>query len=179
MKGKKRYSNVTISKRVDHEAGRHRSRRAPAEPKVCRQCGALYLNRRWVTAQDALKLRKPERGPTTETLCEGCKRREQGVPSGFLYLNGAFLNTHRKEIDHFLNKEAERASHDNPTAQVMGRTLSEDGVLTITTTTEHLAQRLGEALEKAFGGKTTYDFSHENKLARVYWSKEAAASAAK
>ena len=30
--------------------------------------------------------------------------------------------------------------------------------LTVTTTTEHLAQRLGGALEKAFGGNTHYEF---------------------
>ena len=44
--------------------------------------------------------------------------------------------------------------------------------LTVTTTTEHLAQRLGRALEKAFSGDVLYDFSHENKLARVKWRRE-------
>jgi len=34
-----------------------------------------------------------------------------------------------------------------------------------------LAQRLGHALEKAFGGSADYDFSHENKLARVNWQR--------
>jgi hypothetical protein len=43
---------------------------------------------------------------------------------------------------------------------------------TVTTTTEHLAQRLGHALEKSFGGNTHYEFSHENKLARVNWMRE-------
>jgi hypothetical protein len=31
---------------------------------------------------------------------------------------------------------------------------------------------LGDALEKAFGGDTHYDFSHENKLARVNWQRD-------
>jgi hypothetical protein len=44
--------------------------------------------------------------------------------------------------------------------------------LTVTTTTEHLAQRLGHAVEKAFGGNADYDFSHENKLARVSWRRD-------
>jgi hypothetical protein len=48
----------------------------------------------------------------------------------------------------------------------------QSGRITITTTTEHLAERLGQALEKAFGGKVRYDFSHENKLARVYWRRD-------
>jgi hypothetical protein len=40
------------------------------------------------------------------------------------------------------------------------------------TTTEHSAERLGHALEKAFKGKVRYDFSHENKLAHVYWRRD-------
>jgi hypothetical protein len=43
--------------------------------------------------------------------------------------------------------------------------------LVVKTTTEHLAQRLGHALEKAFDGDVCYDFSHENKFARVYWER--------
>ena len=44
--------------------------------------------------------------------------------------------------------------------------------LTVTTTTEHLAQRLGHAVEKAFGGEVEYHFSHENKVTRVSWQRE-------
>lgn len=43
--------------------------------------------------------------------------------------------------------------------------------LVVKTTTEHLAQRLGHALEKAFDGDVRYDFSHDNKFARVYWER--------
>lgn len=173
MKGKKRYSNVTFSKRVDHEAGRHRPAHAPPEPAVCKECGAVYVNRRWVTAEGALKTHKPAHWrPPVETVCPGCKRRAEGVPSGFVYLDGTFLAAHREEIEHFLEKEAERAAEDNPLAKVMGKQIGEDGVLTVTTTTEHLAERLGQSLQKAFGGKVQYDFSHENKLARVYWHRD-------
>lgn len=44
--------------------------------------------------------------------------------------------------------------------------------LTITTTTEHLAKHLGHALKRAYAGDVRYDFSHENKPARVYWHRE-------
>ena len=44
--------------------------------------------------------------------------------------------------------------------------------LVLSTTTEHLAQRLGPALEKAYDGQLEYDFSHENKLARVTWQRD-------
>jgi NMD protein affecting ribosome stability and mRNA decay len=173
VKGKKRYSNVTFSKRVDHEAGRHRTTRAQSEVRVCNKCGAVYANRRWAPAGAPLKNRKTEHWqPYTETVCPGCKRREEGVPSGFVYLDGTFLIAHREEIEHFIEKEATRAAEDNPLAQIMGLQMDKQGMLVVTTTTEHLAERLGQAVQEAFGGRVRYDFSHENKLARVYWHRD-------
>ena len=70
-----------------------------------------------------------------------------------------------------LQNEAERTAEDNPLAHIMLWKEDGDGKLTLATTTEHLAQRLGHALEKAFDGEVAYDFSHENKLARVTWRR--------
>jgi hypothetical protein len=89
-----------------------------------------------------------------------------------VYLDGTFLVAHRAEIEHFLEKEGKRAAEDNPLARMMGLEMGKDGVLVVTTTTEHLAERLGHALQKAFGGRVRYEFSHENKLARVYWHRD-------
>lgn len=53
MRSAKRYSNVTFTKRVDHEAGRHHTARAPAEPLVCTACGAVYRRRRWIAPESS------------------------------------------------------------------------------------------------------------------------------
>lgn len=163
---------MSFTKRTDHDAGRHRTSRAHSEPEVCTECSSVYRNRRWVSPT-AIQTSKPlawER--MKETVCPACKAQAEGVPSGFVYLDGSFFAGHRKEIEHFLERESKRAAEDNPLARIMGRVLSDDGVLTVTTTTEHLAKRLGQALQKAFGGNVRYDFSHENKLARVYWRRD-------
>ena len=94
------------------------------------------------------------------------------MPSGFVHIEGAYLNERGEEIRHFLQKEAERAAEDNPLARIMRWETDEKGRPTLATTTEHLAQRLGHALEKAFKGEVRYDFSHENKLAHVYWRRD-------
>jgi NMD protein affecting ribosome stability and mRNA decay len=169
MRGNKRYTNATFTKRVDHEAGRHRTVRAQPEPTVCGICGAVYKKRRWV-ANNGDTLSK-ELGSARVTLCPACKRKKEGVPSGYLLASGSFLAAHREEIEHLLRNEAARAAEDNPLAQVMDWKGKGKG-LTLTTTTEHLAQRLGHALEKAFDGEVQYDFSHENKLARVSWHRD-------
>jgi hypothetical protein len=93
-----------------------------------------------------------------------------------VYIDGGFFTAHRDEVERLLNNEVRRASADNPTARIMkwdwGKSKAQAARLTLTTTTEHLAKRLGEALQKAFSGDVRYDFSHENKLARVYWHRD-------
>jgi hypothetical protein len=173
MRSGKRYSNVTISKRVDHEAGRHRPPQAHTEPAKCSVCGAVYSERRWTLAEEPRKSGKhKEWHPTAIIVCPACKKQQEGLPSGYVYLSGGFMESHREQIEHLLHNEAARAAVDNPLARVMTQNMDENGRLVVTTTTEHLAKRLGEALEKAFSGGVRYDFSHENKLARVYWHRD-------
>jgi hypothetical protein len=173
MRSQKKYTNQTFTKRVDHEAGRHHTARASAEPAVCKVCGDVYADRRW-SAPDASheSARHPHFRPALEVVCPACQRQQDGVPSGYVSLRGAFLVAHRAEIERLLHNEAARAAEDNPLARIMETTPDAPDQLTVTTTTEHLAQRLGHALEKAFHGEVRYDFSHENKLARVYWQRD-------
>jgi hypothetical protein len=172
-KSDKRYTNEAWSKRVDHEAGLHRAPRALKEPARCEVCGDVYADRRW-TKPDAERkeTQHPHHRPPLITVCPACKRAREEVPSGFLHLDGVYLTAHSQEIEHLLRNEAERAAEDNPLARIMNWGKDERGRLTLSTTTEHLAQRLGHALEKAFSGEARYDFSHENKLAHVYWHRD-------
>jgi hypothetical protein len=173
MRSSKKYTNQTYTKRVDHEAGRHRTPRAMPEPAVCKVCGDVYADRRWEQPNPARQSAKhPAFRPAHEVICPACERQQSGVPSGYLHLEGAFLSAHEDEIERLLRNESERAGADNPLARIMEKTKDRKGRLTITTTTEHLAQRLGHALKKAFDGEARYDFSHENKVAHVYWRRD-------
>ena len=173
MRSTKPYSNVTFTKRVDHEAGRHRTRRAPAEPLLCTQCGAIYKRRRWISPE-SLAVVPIDVGSSTSrrTLCPPCWQRWDGLPSGFVRAEGAFAVAHVDEIERLLSNEAERAALNNHTARILTWDRATPGVLELTTTTPHLAQRLGHALEKAFTGTVEYDFSHENAVARVTWHRD-------
>jgi hypothetical protein len=99
-------------------------------------------------------------------------QKAEGVPSGYVYLDGAFFVQHCEEVERLLQNEAKRVAAKNPLAQIMEWKKEGNENLTVTTTTEHLAQRLGHALEKAFSGSVTYDFSHETKLAKVRWHRD-------
>ncbi len=173
MRNQKRHTNQTYTKRIDHEAGRHRPPRALPEPAVCEVCGDVYADRRWSKPNpERVSAKHPEFRPPNIVVCPACQRQRDNTPSGYLHLDGSFVNQHREEIERLLRNEVERTSEDNPLARIMNWEKDKKGRLTVTTTTEHLAQRLGHALEKAFSGKARYDFSHENKLAHVYWRRD-------
>ena len=174
MRSNKRYTNTTFTKRVDHEKGL-RPVRAGQEPEVCEICGAIYRNRRWTAAGSPLRSEPQKRWqPSRPTICPACEQQHGGIPRGFVHLEGSFLAEHRDEIEHLLRNESDRAADDNPLARIMvWQKEKEDAThLTIATTTEHLAQRLGKTLHKAFSGEVRYKFSHENKFARVWWRRD-------
>ena len=172
MPNKRKYTNATFTKRVDHEAGRHRQARAIKEPAVCKLCGAIYAKRRWAAANSDSAVKQKHWRPWQMTVCPACKQESADEPRGFVFLDGAFFTTHQDEIEQLLRNEGERAGEDNVLARILEWRRGEGHKLSVSTTTEHLAQRLGHALQKAFDGEVEYDFSHENKLARVNWHRE-------
>ena len=173
MQTTKRYTNQTLTKHVDDEAGRHRTRRSLAEPAVCEVCSDVYADRRWSKPDVERESAKHKHfRAVKQVVCPACERQRSGVPSGYVYLEGKFMAAHRDEIRRLLENEAHRAAEDNPLARVMEWQVDNGVHLTLTTTTEHLAQRLGHALSKAFHGKTRYGFSHRNKLTRVWWQRD-------
>jgi hypothetical protein len=168
----KRYTTQTFTKRVDHAGGRHRPAAGIPEPAVCTGCGSIYSDRRW-TAKDNITAghKHPHWRPAASVLCPACERIENHIVGGYVTLSGEFLAKHRKEIDNLITNEAARALEDNALSKIISRDEFDDTLL-IKTTTEHLAQRLGHALEKAYDGEVSYHFAHENKLARVTWHRD-------
>jgi NMD protein affecting ribosome stability and mRNA decay len=170
MSGNKRYTDVYFKKRVDHEAGHARDRRI-GEPAICAECAAVYTKGRWTFEKDFLTADPFNKIKPQETICPACRQIETGEPAGFVYLEGGFLNEHKEEIENLLKNEAAKTVETNPLARIINFQNTKTG-MTVTTTTEHLAQHLGRSLKKAFDGDVRYDFSHENKLARVYWQRD-------
>ena len=172
MQTQKRYINAPFTHRAA-PADKLRAQHAPPEPIVCAGCGAVYTHKRWSQAASA-RLRARRAGQPIEVrICGACCRKQTGVPHGFLHVDGGFVGTHRDDVVALLKNEAARAAEDNPLAQIVA--WHESGHahdVLLTTTTEHLAIRLGRALEKAYDGRALYGFSHENKLAHVWWHRD-------
>ncbi len=171
MNSNKRYTTQTFKKRLDHESNASLASSRSGTPAYCDKCGAIYTEKHWVArhfAHDSLK--HSHWRPLKRTTCPACTQIREGIVGGYFVLTGKFLVKHRDEINGLITNEEHEAYRDNPLSRIMERR-DDNGELIVETTTEHLAQRLGHAVKKAYDGEIEYDFSHENKVLRVHWER--------
>jgi hypothetical protein len=172
MKTSKPWTNETFTKRVDHEAGRHRPPRTPRGARVCQHCGAVYEKRRWVAAASTRSASLRALAAPALTICPACRMIADQRFGGEVRISGGYVPAHRAAIERLVRNEAARAAEDNPTAAIVSLDRPAPRRLVVRTTTEHLAQRIGHALHKAMHGQVRYRFSHENKFAHVTWTRD-------
>lgn len=144
----------------EHDA--YKQRLKLPEPTVCPQCGAVFHQGRWQWA--------PRPPAAHEEICPACHRIRDEFPAGFVHLAGEFFTAHREELMHLLRNEAEREGAEHPLERLIG-TQDEDGGVLATTTSIHLARRIGEALHHAYHGELEFHYNDEEKLLRVHWRR--------
>jgi hypothetical protein len=142
----------------------YRPKRKAQGPVVCPDCGALFRKGRWQWAEAPAGAAKRR--------CPACVRAAEGAPGGYISLRGGFFAAHREEVlGRVRNCEAaERSRH--PLERVIAITRARGGAL-VTTTSVHLARRVGHALMHAFKGELDMDYQRGENLLRVRWSREA------
>ncbi len=169
MKGTDRFSKSTVRKAIDSEGDPYLPKTGPKDGAVCRECGAVYLNKRWTLEPKAQRSVNAEE--TVKVLCPACQKIRDRFIGGFVTIQGGFIKEHRDEILNMVRNKEERSKHYNPLDRIMEIKDMEDSI-EITTTTEKLAQRIGRMLKKAFSGKVEYKWSSDVKIARVVWTRE-------
>jgi NMD protein affecting ribosome stability and mRNA decay len=135
---------------------------------ICEGCSSVYKNKRWYAAAEQGKDAsvKPE---YTKTVCPACLKIRDNFPGGIVTLTGEYVLPHKQDLMNLIKNEEEQARGNNPLGRVMSIKENGHGSIVISTTNEKLAQRIGRAIKKAFHGEVTYEWSHDNKLARVDW----------
>jgi hypothetical protein len=134
---------------------------------LCPRCSVLYQAGSWAwqTPQTSLP------ADVRSVVCPACQRIEDKNPAGTLTLSGEFLKAHHDEIINLIhNTEAlEKAEH------AMERLLdvtTQDGVVQVTTTGIHLANRIGHALDSAYKGQTKYHYDDEQTHVSIHWQRD-------
>jgi len=145
---------------------------ASKKTTVCEGCHAVYKNKRWY-ADPRLYSAALKIIDTAVAVCPACLKIRDNFPGGIVTLKGDYVLPHKQELLNLIKNEEARARGFNPLERVMSVKENGYGSMVISTTNEKLAQRIGRAIRKAFGGKVSYQWSHDNKLARVDWERTA------
>lgn len=137
----------------------------------CEGCQAVYMKKRWYLRSAAAVAKD---APVMKVVCPACLKIRDNFPGGIVTLSGDFVIARKEEFLNLIRNEEQRARGFNPLERVMSIRENGHGSIVVNTTNEKLAQRLGRALKKAFHGEVTYRWSHDDKLVRVAWVREAA-----
>jgi NMD protein affecting ribosome stability and mRNA decay len=164
------YSHVRKSKGVEEKGQRNIRSLEPYLPKrglpegtSCRGCGIIYHNKRWQTETEGVE-------SSGQTLCPACQRIEEHNPAGVVTFSGPYLSEHKSDILNTISQEEAKHRQKNPLGRIMEIT-DDDGHITVTTTEDKLAQKLGREVFKSQKGELHYKWSHEQRMVRVEWTR--------
>jgi NMD protein affecting ribosome stability and mRNA decay len=139
------------------------------ESALCRKCGAVYRNKRWVIDESEMKTLKKEKTAVSVT-CPACLRMADNNPAGIVTYSGDYLLEHWDEILSIVQRVEAASRVKNPLGRIM-EINQEESVLTIATTEDKLAQKLGREVYKALKGELHSQWSHDEHFVRVSWSR--------
>jgi NMD protein affecting ribosome stability and mRNA decay len=161
---------IIRKKAIDTAKDPYLQKISPSDMAVCKGCGAIYHNKRW-SLDKKLKTRSAGK-KKVEVLCPACQKIKEGFAEGFVTIKGEFFKKHREEIINLMRNKEQRAMYNNPLDRIIEIKEKKDSI-EIATTTDKLAQRLGQVIQKAFNGEIEYKWSSDTKLTRVVWTRDA------
>ncbi len=158
-----------IGQRTARSASVYLPKGGNKETAYCRGCGVLYRNKRWVVDPAEVESMKRKAGSST-LVCPACKRMEDDNPAGIVTLKGNYLVEHEEEILNVLKHLEATSRVKNPLGRIM-EIRQEKNVMTIATTDDKLAQKLGHEIYKAHKGELNFQWAHDQEMVRVTWSR--------
>jgi hypothetical protein len=156
-------SSPRPARRVDADADPFGTSERPPEPAQCRRCGAVVRDGRWVWGSAA--------HGAAVTECPACRRIAQDLPDGILTLAGGFVPAHESEIRGLVQHVEQNEKRDHALARIFG-IAAEGGELVVKTTERRLADSIGRALERAYGGSLARSEGDRSSPLRVRWQRD-------
>jgi NMD protein affecting ribosome stability and mRNA decay len=141
---------------------------SPKDRSYCKKCHAIYHHKHWHF--DQTEIQKLMKNGANAVTCPACQKIADKFASGVVTLKGEFVRNHREEIVNLIRNEEKRASGLNPLERIIEIHTMTSG-LEVTTTHEKLAQRIGKRLHSAFRGDVSYQWTPQDKMARVEWNR--------
>jgi NMD protein affecting ribosome stability and mRNA decay len=134
----------------------------PPQDARCPECGAIFHKGRWAwgaVPKDAMSV-----------TCPACLRIHDRFPGGYVTLRGPFVETHRDELRKLVQAREAHEKAEHPLERVMD--IGERaGALEITTTGNHLARAIGNAVRAAYDGHLKVRYEADENLVRAVWTR--------
>lgn len=131
----------------------------------------MYDGHRWIPEPDeAVRERIGDRD-LQESRCPGCTRVARKQVDGVVTLEGGFMSAHSDEIKNVISRVAKNRRGRNVNSRVL-RMSEDNGRMTIETTDEHLAERIGKEVQKAFKGDLEIQWQEKDNFVRVNWRRD-------
>lgn len=153
--------NERLIRELDHDP--YHSKKKLKEPTACPECEAVFTHGRWNWAD-----KQPD--DAQQHLCPACQRIKDRVPAAFLTIRGDFFAEHKDEIMNLIHNYEKREWAEHPLKRIMDVEEQERGIV-ITFTDAHLARGIGDALHHAYQGDINYQYTKEDIMLRVTWSR--------
>jgi NMD protein affecting ribosome stability and mRNA decay len=141
----------------------YRRRAKPPEPTVCPHCGAVFAEGRWQWMRLPMEANRES--------CPACQRTLDDDPAGIVTLTGRFVADHRDEVRALVRHQEELEKGEHALNRIMRIEDRPEG-MEITTTDIHLPRRIGEAVERAYGGELDYHYEEDRYFLRVRWTRD-------
>lgn len=135
-------------------------RAKPREPSACPECGAIFHEGRWRWGTAPANAHAH--------LCPACRRVRDKFPAGVVLIGGDFDTAEKDEYLRIVEHEARAEAAEHPIERVM-EVEEEDGSVVVTTTSVHLARRIGEALQHAHRGRLDFHYNEGEHFIRVHF----------
>ncbi|HVN25443.1 MAG TPA: BCAM0308 family protein [Syntrophorhabdales bacterium] len=133
------------------------------DPSVCQRCGVLFRN----GAFEWVKKLPPQ---AAKMVCPACRRIEDKFEGGVVTLAGDFLLQHKSDIMNIIANTQKAEQTSRPLERIIS--LIDTGTkIEIRTTYEHIARRIGEAVNKAYKGELSVQYPEGEKYARIFWRR--------
>jgi NMD protein affecting ribosome stability and mRNA decay len=134
-------------------------------PTRCGDCDAVYRRGRWTWGSAPAECARHR--------CPACSRIAERYPAGLVWIEGAFAQARREEIEHRVRNVEQREKTEHPLSRVMWIEKRPKGGIEVATTDARLARGIGTALKRAYDGTLETAASEAANLLRVYWRRDA------
>ncbi len=134
------------------------------DPSVCTKCKVVF-NDGIFEWHDTT----PENAQTM--VCPACRRIDDHYAGGHVVLEGAFLADHKDDVLNIIRNAAEVEKARRPLERIMDTTVADDRI-EVSTTYEHIARRIGEAVHNAYKGELKLQYLEGEKFIRVHWKRD-------